>query len=70
MSIFSDDLSDEERDFQFGRMNREERDFFNGKCPYTRKPCEDWHCEWCDVEQKEREMMDAFDDDDEREADE
>jgi len=31
--------------------------FFNGKCPYTDKPCEDWNCNECKVEQEEREYL-------------
>ena len=27
---------------------------FGGKCPYTDKPCEDWECDKCPVEEQER----------------
>ncbi len=33
------------------------KDHFNGKCPYTDKPCEDWDCVNCWVEQKERDSL-------------
>ena len=26
------------------------RDFFDGYCPYTDKPCESWQCNDCEVE--------------------
>ena len=31
--------------------------YFNGRCPYTDKPCEDWNCYECKVEQEEREYL-------------
>lgn len=30
-----------------------EKELFNGKGPYTDKPCEDWNCNECKVEQEE-----------------
>ena len=42
-------------------MNDYERKLFKGRCPYTDEPCEDWECQKCPVEQRERELMKAFD---------
>lgn len=43
-------------------MNKWDRDFFNGKCPYTEDPCEkDIDCVDCKVnemEKREAEKMD------------
>jgi hypothetical protein len=33
------------------------KDHFNGRCPYTDKPCEDWNCNECEIEQEEREYL-------------
>lgn len=30
---------------------------FEGRCPYTDKPCEDWNCNECEVEQEERDYL-------------
>lgn len=38
-------------------MSDYDRLLFGGKCPYTDKPCDDWNCENCEVEQQEREYM-------------
>ena len=27
---------------------------FGGRCPYTDKPCKDWECDKCPVEEEER----------------
>jgi len=32
--------------------------FFNGICPYTDKPCDDWVCQECIVEEEERHLYD------------
>ena len=32
--------------------------FFNGICPYTDKPCDDWVCKECIVEEEERHLYD------------
>ena len=32
----------------------EAKEYYNGKCPYTDKPCEDWKCNECKVEQEEQ----------------
>lgn len=34
-----------------------EKELFNGKCPYTDKPCENWNCNECKIEQEEREYL-------------
>lgn len=36
---------------------KQTRDYFHGRCPYTDKPCEDWNCNKCKVEQEEREYL-------------
>lgn len=36
---------------------RSAEQFFNGICPYTDKPCDDWNCEQCEVEAREREYL-------------
>ena len=33
-------------------------EFFNYRCPYTGKPCDDWNCDECEVEEQERRCMD------------
>lgn len=33
---------------------------FNGRCPYTNIPCEDWNCVNCPVEEAEREMVEKW----------
>lgn len=38
-------------------MTNNDREYFNGICPYTGKPCDDWNCSECEVEQREREWM-------------
>lgn len=30
-------------------------EFFDGKCPYTDKPCYEWECNTCEVEAQESE---------------
>lgn len=37
--------------------NKRIREYFHGRCPYTDKPCEDWNCNECKVEQEEREWV-------------
>lgn len=37
-------------------------EFFDGKCPYTGKPCYEWECDTCEVEMQEKESMKAVDD--------
>jgi hypothetical protein len=37
-------------------------EFFDGKCPYTDKPCYEWECDTCEVEEQEKEAMKAVDD--------
>ena len=37
-------------------------EFFDGKCPYTGKPCYEWECDTCEVEVREKESMQSFDD--------
>ena len=33
---------------------------FNGKCPYTDQPCDDWCCEKCEVEQEEKKSLELY----------
>lgn len=35
-------------------MSDYDRIFFDGKCPYTGKPCDKWECDACEVELQER----------------
>lgn len=34
-----------------------DKELFNGKCPYTSEPCEDWNCIECEVNREEQEWM-------------
>lgn len=34
-----------------------DKERFNGRCPYTDKPCEDWNCLTCEVDEREREWL-------------
>lgn len=44
-------------------MKREnDRLFFEGRCPYTDKPCDLWECDECEVEQREKEYMQNMED--------
>ena len=36
------------------------KEYFNGKCPYTDKPCDSFKCEVCPVEAEERGAMGRF----------
>ena len=40
-------------------IENQDREYFNGICPYTDNPCDDWHCQTCEVEQREREWMEG-----------
>lgn len=42
-------------------------EFFDGKCPYTGKPCYEWECNICEVEMQEKESMKDVDDEDYKE---
>jgi len=35
------------------------KEIFNGICPYTDKPCEEWNCTECEVEKAEQEYLTA-----------
>ena len=37
-------------------------ELFSYKCPYTDKPCYDWNCEVCEVEEEERRWMEEMED--------
>lgn len=39
------------------RIKNQDKEHFNGICPYTNKPCDDWYCLECEVEHKEREWL-------------
>ena len=43
-------------------INDHDREFFEGRCPYTDKPCDEWTCQTCEVEQREREWLERDDD--------
>ena len=36
-------------------------EFFDGKCPYTDKPCYEWECNSCEVEAQYMEELDKVD---------
>ncbi len=36
-----------------------DKEYFEGKCPYTDKPCEDWNCSECQVNEEERKYMEG-----------
>ena len=43
-------------------MNKWDRDFFDGKCPYTDKPCDlDIDCLDCEVNKQEQEESEKMD---------
>ena len=37
-------------------------ELFDWKCPYTGKPCNEWECDTCEVEEQEKEAMKDIDD--------
>lgn len=34
---------------------------FDGKCPYTDKPCYEWECDTCEIEAEEKKSMEELD---------
>lgn len=38
------------------------KEYFNGKCPYTDKPCAAFKCETCPTEAEERAFAESVDD--------
>lgn len=36
-------------------------EYFNGKCPYTDKLCNEWECVTCEINKREKDNMDAMD---------
>ena len=42
-----------------------DKEKFKGKCPYTNKPCKDWNCLNCEVDENERDYMREMEKDDE-----
>lgn len=34
---------------------------FEGKCPYTDKPCNEWECDTCEIEAEEKKSMEELD---------
>lgn len=45
-------------------------EFFNGRCPYTDKPCCEWECDTCEIdaqEKKDAEELDRAEREDENE---
>lgn len=53
MRIYHDEIS-----MEVIQMTEEE--LFEGRCPYTDKPCYDWNCKECKVEKEEREWMERI----------
>ena len=56
--------------FQYGSVNESApilsdthfyAKFFDGKCPYTNKPCYDWECDTCEVDAEEKKSMEELD---------
>lgn len=44
-----------------GMKRTYDAEFFNGKCPYTDKPCYEWECDTCEVEAEEKKSMEELD---------
>lgn len=44
--------------------------FFEGKCPYTDKPCYEWECDTCEVEAQEKKDMEELNKADKAESEE
>lgn len=36
-------------------------EYFDGKCPYTDKPCYEWECVTCEVNKQEQEETEKMD---------
>lgn len=36
-------------------------ELFDGKCPYTDKPCYDWECNTCEIDAQEKEAIEELD---------
>lgn len=36
-------------------------EFFDGKCPYTGKPCYEWECNSCEVDAQAKKDMEEVD---------
>ena len=36
-------------------------EFFDGKCPYTDKPCYEWECNSCEVDAQAKKGMEELD---------
>lgn len=36
------------------------KEYFNGKCPYTDKPCDSFKCDTCEVEAEERKQTGRY----------
>ena len=34
-----------------------DKEYFDGRCPYTDKPCEDFECHNCEVEKEEEKYL-------------
>ena len=43
-------------------IENHDREYFKGICPYTDKPCDEWMCQTCEVEQREREWLEGEED--------
>lgn len=43
-------------------VDREYRSqLYDGKCPYTNDPCDNWDCENCEIEREEVEWLEELD---------
>lgn len=40
-------------------MEDHNREYFNSICPYTDKPCDEWTCQTCEVERRERDWVEG-----------
>ena len=43
-------------------------EFFDGKCPYTGRPCYEWECNSCEVDSQEKKDMEDLDNSDKAET--
>lgn len=62
VKVISDKMSDPEFLEMLKKakaIENQDREYFNGICPYTDNPCDDWNCLECEVEHREREWMEG-----------
>lgn len=41
------------------RYAQSDKEAFNGRCPYTDKECDEFHCWRCEIEKEEREWLNS-----------